>query len=72
MEYLSDMVTKVPEGTSTTKVDESRSAEAVQVLTNNDDSRHNGMAYDITGPEAISYEYAARILSEQVGKKYLM
>ena len=30
MEYLTDMVTKVPEGTSTTKVDELRSAEAVR------------------------------------------
>ena len=28
MEYLTDMVTKVPEGTSSTKVDELRSAEA--------------------------------------------
>ena len=30
MEYLTDMVTKVPEGTSSTKVDELRSAEAVR------------------------------------------
>jgi muconolactone D-isomerase len=30
MEYLTDMVTKVPEGTSATKVDELRSAEAVR------------------------------------------
>jgi uncharacterized protein YbjT (DUF2867 family) len=44
-------------------------AVAVQALTNNNDGRHNGKAYDITGPEAISYEYATRILSEQVGKK---
>ena len=44
-------------------------AVAVQALTNNDDGRHNGKAYDITGPEAISYEHAARILSEQVGRK---
>ena len=30
MEYLTDMVTKVPEGTSSIKVDELRSAEAVR------------------------------------------
>ena len=30
MEYLTDMVTKVPDGTSSTKVDELRSAEAVR------------------------------------------
>jgi uncharacterized protein YbjT (DUF2867 family) len=44
-------------------------AVAIQALINNNDGRHNGKAYDITGPEAISYEDAARILSEQVGKK---
>ena len=42
---------------------------AVQVLTNNNDGRHNGKAYNITGPEAISYGDVARILSEQLGKK---
>jgi uncharacterized protein YbjT (DUF2867 family) len=45
---------------------------AVEVLinnNNNDDGRHNGKAYNITGPEAISFEQAARILSEQAGKK---
>jgi uncharacterized protein YbjT (DUF2867 family) len=44
---------------------------AVEVLTNNNnnDGRHNGKAYNITGPEAISFGQAARILSEQVGKK---
>jgi uncharacterized protein YbjT (DUF2867 family) len=41
-------------------------AVAVQALTNDN---HGGKAYTITGPEAISYEDAARILSEQVGKK---
>jgi hypothetical protein len=30
MEYPTDMVTKVPEGTSSTKVDELRSAEAIR------------------------------------------
>ena len=30
MEYLTDMVTKVPEGTSSSKVDELRSAEALR------------------------------------------
>jgi uncharacterized protein YbjT (DUF2867 family) len=42
---------------------------AVEALTNNNDGRHNGKAYNITGPEAISFGQAARILSEQVGKK---
>jgi uncharacterized protein YbjT (DUF2867 family) len=42
---------------------------AAQVLTNNNDGRHNGKAYNITGPEAISYGDVARILSEQLGKK---
>jgi len=44
-------------------------AVAVQSLTKNNDGRHNGKAYTITGPEAISYDDVARILSEQVGKK---
>jgi uncharacterized protein YbjT (DUF2867 family) len=44
-------------------------AVAVQALTKNNDGRHNGKAYNITGPEAISYGEAARILSEQVHKK---
>jgi uncharacterized protein YbjT (DUF2867 family) len=45
---------------------------AVEVLinnNNNDDGRHNGKAYNITGPEAISFGQAARILSQQAGKK---
>jgi uncharacterized protein YbjT (DUF2867 family) len=42
---------------------------AVQVLLNNNNGRHNGKTYDITEPEAISYDNATRILSEQVGKK---
>lgn len=42
---------------------------AVQALTKNNDGRHNGKAYNITGPEAISYGDVARILSEQLGKK---
>jgi uncharacterized protein YbjT (DUF2867 family) len=44
-------------------------AVAVQALTKNNDGMHNGKAYNITGPEAISYGDAARILSEQVHKK---
>jgi uncharacterized protein YbjT (DUF2867 family) len=44
-------------------------AVAVQALINNNGGRYNGKVYDITGPEAISYGDAARILSEQVGKK---
>ena len=38
-------------------------AVAVQALTNNNNGKYNGKAYDITEPEAISYEYADRILS---------
>jgi uncharacterized protein YbjT (DUF2867 family) len=44
-------------------------AVAVQALTNNDDGKHNSKTYDITGPEAISYGDAVRILSEEVGRK---
>jgi len=44
-------------------------AVAIQALTNNNDGRHDGKAYNITGPEAISYGDVARILSEQVHKK---
>jgi uncharacterized protein YbjT (DUF2867 family) len=44
-------------------------AVAVQALTNNKDGLRNGKAYSITGPEAISFGQAARILSQQVGKK---
>src|SRR5215831_3831576 len=43
---------------------------AVEALTNNDDGIHNGNAYKITGPEALSFGDAARILSEQVGKNF--
>ena len=42
---------------------------AVHVLTNNDDGIHNGSAYNITGPEALSFGDAARILSERASKK---
>ncbi len=41
----------------------------VQILTKNNDGRHHGKAYNITGPEAISYGDVARILSEQLRKK---
>ena len=44
-------------------------AVAVQALTKNNDGRHDGKAYNITGPEAISYGDVAKILSEQVHKK---
>lgn len=44
-------------------------AVAVQVLTKNKDGGlHNGKAYTITGPDAISYGDAARILSEYIGR----
>lgn len=44
-------------------------AVAVEALTNNNDGRHNRKAYNITGPEAISFGHAANILSEHVDKK---
>ena len=44
-------------------------AVAVQALIGNNDGNHNSKTYDITGPEAISYNDAVNILSEQVGKK---
>jgi uncharacterized protein YbjT (DUF2867 family) len=44
-------------------------AVAVQVLVGNNNGKYNSKTYDITGPEAISYDDAVRTLSEQVGKK---
>lgn len=44
-------------------------AVAVQGIINNNDGRHNGRTFNITGPEAISFGDAANILSEAVGKK---
>ena len=45
------------------------SAVAVQALINNHDGRHNGKAYTITGPEALSYYQVAEMLSNATGKK---
>jgi uncharacterized protein YbjT (DUF2867 family) len=44
---------------------------AVKTLTDDDDGngRHNGKAYAITGPEALSYYQVAEILSNATGKK---
>jgi len=42
---------------------------AVKALTDDESSRHNGKAYTITGPEALSYYQAAEILSNETGKK---
>ena len=39
------------------------------MLTDDQHHRHNGKAYPITGPEALSYGEAAEILSREVGKK---
>ena len=47
-------------------------AVAVQALTKNNDGRHNRKAYDITGPQAISYEYAAKFCQSKPLRKYLM
>jgi uncharacterized protein YbjT (DUF2867 family) len=44
-------------------------AVAVQALINNRDGRHNGKAYAITGPEALSYYQMAEILSNATGKR---
>ena len=41
----------------------------VKVLTDDQYDRHNGKAYSLTGPEALSYGEAAEILSKEVGKK---
>ena len=48
-------------------------AVAAKVLTEHDESetRHFGKAYNITGPEAISYYQAAEILSNTAGKKII-
>lgn len=40
-----------------------------KVLTDDQHDIHNGRAYPITGPEALSYGEAAEILSREVGKK---
>jgi uncharacterized protein YbjT (DUF2867 family) len=42
---------------------------AVEALTKNNGGRYYGKAYNITGPDAISYDDVARILSEQLRKK---
>ena len=44
-------------------------AVSIQILINNNVGKYNSKTYDITGPEAISYDDAVRTLSEQVGKK---
>jgi uncharacterized protein YbjT (DUF2867 family) len=46
---------------------------ATRVLTEHDGSRtrDNGRAYDITGPEALSYYQSAEILSNATGKKIM-
>jgi uncharacterized protein YbjT (DUF2867 family) len=44
-------------------------AVAVKALTDDESSRHNGKAYTLTGPEALSYYQAAEILSNETGKK---
>ena len=42
---------------------------AVEVLTNNDNGKHNNKTYLITGPEALSYYQAGEILSNETHKK---
>lgn len=44
-------------------------AVAVHSLVDNDTSKHEGKAYNITGSEALSYGQAAEILSEKVSRK---
>ena len=44
-------------------------AVGVKVLTDDQHDRHNGKAYPITGPEALSYGEAAEIPTREVGKK---
>ena len=43
-------------------------AVAAKILVENDE-RHKGKSYNITGPEALSYGDAALILSNELGKK---
>jgi uncharacterized protein YbjT (DUF2867 family) len=43
-------------------------AVAVQALIGNEGGLHSGKAYTITGPQAISYGDAAKILSEHIGR----
>jgi uncharacterized protein YbjT (DUF2867 family) len=43
---------------------------AVRVLTtDNSGNEHYDKAYNITGPEALSYQDAAKILSNEIGRK---
>jgi uncharacterized protein YbjT (DUF2867 family) len=42
---------------------------AVKTLTDDGNGRHNGKAYTITGPEALTYYQVAEILSNATGKK---
>jgi uncharacterized protein YbjT (DUF2867 family) len=44
-------------------------AVAVKTLTEDGNNRHNGKAYTITGPEALSYYQVAEILSNATGNK---
>src|SRR5215813_1679444 len=44
-------------------------ATAVKALTDDENGRHIGKAYTITGPEALSYSRVAEILSNVTGKK---
>jgi uncharacterized protein YbjT (DUF2867 family) len=41
----------------------------VKTLVDDGNDRHNGKAYPLTGPEALSYYQAAEILSNPTGKK---
>ena len=41
----------------------------VAVLAFSDPQQHAGKAYILTGPEAVTFEEAARLLSEAVGRK---
>lgn len=42
---------------------------AVELLTNNNDTKYKNKSFELTGQEAISYGQAAEILSKQLGRK---
>jgi uncharacterized protein YbjT (DUF2867 family) len=59
----------LPAGDSKISFVDARDIAAVGVKALTNDGRHNGKAYSITGPEALSYYQVAEILSHATGKK---
>ena len=71
--YVRDIVDDdrlyVPAGTGRVSFVDVRDVADVAVLAFSDPQQHAGKAYILTGPEAVTFEEAARLLSEAVGRK---